>query len=105
MSRLSARIVVAFGLILAGIAPACALGTLAEFQSAVFGREASGKWDAVNPKTGYLGAGQMGKALLIDLGYVKNSGNAYDNWSLNDSSLWTGKNGVTSKEAFLSNQN
>ncbi|MBM6595342.1 hypothetical protein [Microvirga pudoricolor] len=104
MSLLSARIVVAFGLILAGIAPAAALGTLADFQSAVFGREASGKWDAVNPKTGYLGAGQMGKAILIDLGYVKNTGNTYDNWSLNDSTIWTGKNGVTSKDAFLSNQ-
>jgi hypothetical protein len=103
VTHLSKLIILAFALFI-GISPTSALGTLTGFQSAVFGREASGKWDAVNPQTGYLGAGQMGKALLIDLGYVRNSGNPYDNWSLNDASLWTGKNGITSKEAFLSDQ-
>ena len=48
----------------------------------------------------YLGKYQMGEAALNDLGYFQSTDNIFDN---NYIGKWTGKNGVTSKNAFLKN--
>ena len=69
--------------------------------SAIGQRESSNNYSAENP-FGYIGKYQFGAAALIDLGYVK-AGTT--NSTLNDSTNWTNKNGVSSKEAFLADQN
>lgn len=60
-------------------------------------RESSNNYKAVN-QLGYIGKYQMGAPMLIDLGYVKAGSKNSD---LNNPTVWTGKGGVTSKEAFL----
>ena len=62
-------------------------------------RESSGDYKVVN-RLGYLGAYQFGAARLIDMGLVKKGAKNKD---LNDPSAWTGKYGIDSKDAFLSN--
>ena len=59
--------------------------------------ESSGDWEAVN-QYGFVGKYQMGEAVLRDLGYAAPDGDAYDN-----KFTWTGKNGATSRAAYLSN--
>lgn len=61
-------------------------------------RESSGVYDAVNPY-GYLGKYQMGEGALIDAGYYLPDGTSQNDW-VGD---WTGKDGVYSKEDFLTN--
>lgn len=54
--------------------------------------------------TGELGKYQVNVYTLIDLGYVKRpAGGIIDSSILSDTSYWTGKNGIKSKQAFLSN--
>lgn len=64
-------------------------------------RESTDNYGAVN-RLGYCGRWQFGALALIDGGYVKNGANtrllAEDRW-------WTGKNGVTSRSAWLANTN
>lgn len=62
-------------------------------------RESNNNYAAVN-QFGYMGKYQMGAAMLTDLGYVKKG---TTNKQLNDPSVYTGKDGIVSKEAFLSN--
>jgi hypothetical protein len=71
-------------------------------------QESSGKFGEIN-KQNYIGLYQMGEAALVDAGYYKEKplkpgqkpGNQYNNdWK----GEWKGKNGITSKEQFLSNQ-
>jgi hypothetical protein len=50
---------------------------------------------------GFIGKYQFGYMALIDRGYVKST--CRSNSAMNDPANWTGKNGITSKEAFLSN--
>ena len=52
----------------------------------------------------YLGKYQIGGAVLADQGYIKPDAYAkYGTSAVNYPSSWTGKDGVTSKDAFLSN--
>lgn len=55
-------------------------------------RQSEGSGDyGTNTGNGYYGVYQMGKGALIDVGYMRGDGS------------WTGKNGVNSLQAFLSN--
>lgn len=63
-------------------------------------KESSNNYKAVN-QFNYLGKYQFGAAMLTDLGYVKKGSN---NRALNDTSSWTGKDGINSKEDFLNSQ-
>jgi len=67
------------------------------FLSALGLRESSGRYDVENP-WGYLGKYQMGEAALIDAGYYLQDGTAKNDWK----GKWTGKDGVWSKEDYLS---
>ncbi len=60
-------------------------------------RESGNNYSAVN-QLGYVGKYQMGAAMLQDLGYVKKGTRNKD---LNDSTVWTGKDGISSKQEFL----
>ncbi|MHB8098094.1 MAG: hypothetical protein ACYDD5_00710 [Sulfuricurvum sp.] len=59
-----------------------------------------GDYRAVNKDTGFLGAYQVGAAVLADLGYVKHGLKNKDLWNPN---AWTGKDGIGSKGQFLQN--
>lgn len=61
-------------------------------------RESSGDYNATN-KYGYIGKYQFGNAALYDVGLTKSKSNKND--VLDNSENWTGKNGATSKAAFL----
>ena len=61
--------------------------------------ESSNNYKAVNT-LGYLGKYQFGALALTDRGYVKKG---TTNAGLSNPENWTGKNGITSKEAFLNN--
>ncbi|WP_135447261.1 MULTISPECIES: hypothetical protein [Tabrizicola] len=74
--------------------------TLNAFLVALRMMESGGDYQAVNTLN-FLGAYQFGEAALIDLGYVRHDGDPYDN---NFSGGWTGKNGIDSKQEFLSNR-
>lgn len=65
-------------------------------------RESSNNPKAVN-QYGYIGKHQFGKALLVDLGYVKPGKTTKDNYN-NRKMEWTGKNGIKSTEDFLNNE-
>jgi len=62
--------------------------------------ESGGKYDVVN-SIGYAGKYQFGYPALIDTGYVKSS--CKSNSQLRNPNNWTGKNGVSSLEDWLSN--
>jgi hypothetical protein len=62
--------------------------------------ESGGKYDAVN-SIGYVGKYQFGYPALIDAGYVKRS--VRSNAQLNNPNSWTGKDGITSLDDWLSN--
>jgi hypothetical protein len=62
-------------------------------------KESNNNYFAVN-QLNYIGKYQMGAAMLTDLGYVKKG---TKNRDLDNPDSWTGKNGVTSKDSFLSN--
>lgn len=70
--------------------------TYEDFREALKQRESSGNYQAVN-SFGYLGAYQFGEAALVDLGFVVNDGNPYDN----QITAWTGKMGIDSTAEFL----
>lgn len=75
----------------------------AAFLGAIGKRESNNAYDAVN-SIGYSGKYQFGVAALEDRGYVKSgTWRTYKkNRVLADSSVWTGKDGITSREAWLS---
>lgn len=60
------------------------------YADALGARESGGNYQAVN-KFGYMGKYQMGKDVLIDLGYMRKDGS------------WTGKDGIKSQQDFLNN--
>lgn len=68
-------------------------------KDALGARESNNNYQAVN-QLGYMGKYQMGAAMLTDLGYVKRG---TTNRQLNDPSVYTGKDGINSKEDFLGN--
>lgn len=76
--------------------------TRSNLQDALLQRESSGDYTAEN-RLGYIGGYQFGAQALETLGYLKPGASKQGNKVLNDPNAWTGKNGVVSKEAFLSN--
>ncbi|MCJ2030553.1 TIGR02594 family protein [Methylobacterium sp. J-043] len=63
-------------------------------------RESNNRYEVVN-KLGFCGRWQFGALALIDTGYVKPG--RTKNSSLLSSTSWTGKNGVNSRDDWLSN--
>lgn len=74
-------------------------GTYKEFFEALGMRESSGDYTKINKKTRYLGKYQMGEAALVDCEYYRNDKHPFDNNFID--ALWTGKDGVHSKNDFL----
>jgi hypothetical protein len=65
-------------------------------------KESSSKYDAVN-KFNYLGKYQIGASVLTDQGYIKPGAfQKYGNNAVNYPTSWTGKDGITSKDSYLS---
>lgn len=60
-------------------------------------KESSNNYAAVN-RFNYIGKYQMGADMLIDLGYVRPGSKLRD---LDNSEVWTGKDGIKSKSEFL----
>jgi hypothetical protein len=84
----------------AALAPTASSGrTFENFLAAVALRESSGDYTVVN-SLGFLGAYQFGEGALTDIGYYQPDGTAGNDWI----GGWTGKNGITSKAAFLANR-
>lgn len=85
--------------------PLESVGSLSKDQTQAFlaqiGKSESGGNYAITNSRGYLGKYQMGHQALIDQGYVKSS--VTSNAQLDNPNSWTGKNGITNKDAFLSN--
>lgn len=61
-------------------------------------KESTSNYGAVN-QLGYIGKYQFGNAALHDIGYTKST--SYNNGVLDTDANWTGKNGASSKAAFL----
>lgn len=85
--------------------PSETIGNLSKDQLQAFlaqtGKSESGGDYTITNERGYLGKYQMGYQAMIDQGYVKSS--VTSNAQLNNPNSWTGKNGITNKEAFLNN--
>jgi len=87
--------------------PAAGIGSLNVTQTKalltqIAHKESSSKYDAVN-KSNYLGKYQIGAAVLTDQGYIKPGAfQKYGNNATNYPTSWTGKDGITSKESYLS---
>jgi hypothetical protein len=85
--------------------PSEEIGNLSKDQLQAFlaqtGKSESGGDYTITNERGYLGKYQMGYQAMIDQGYVKSS--VTSNAQLNNPNSWTGKNGITNKEAFLNN--
>lgn len=62
-------------------------------------RESGNSYDAVNT-IGFIGRFQFGTSALKDIGYIKRT-SKNRNSALDNPVNWTGKNGITSKQAFL----
>ncbi|PWE53199.1 hypothetical protein DEM27_26385 [Metarhizobium album] len=77
-----------------------ATGSYDDFFGALRQRESSGNYAVVN-SAGYAGAYQFGEAALFDLGYAARDSNLFDN---RYTSGFTGKNGITSLQDFLSDK-
>ncbi len=77
----------------------------AAYLGALGKRESNNAYDAVNT-LGYCGKYQFGLGALEDGGYIKSgSAQQYRNSSTSNAALWTGKNGCSSREAWLTNAN
>lgn len=89
------------------------VGTLSEIEikalkTQIAKTESGGNYQIVN-SIGYLGRYQFGAQALVDRGFIsraayeKYGGSRGGNRVLDDPSAWTGKDGVSSKNSFLSN--
>lgn len=72
-------------------------GTYQDFLDAIRFQESSDRYDQVNPGR-FLGAYQLGEAVLTTLGYVRSDSNSSNN---DYSGGWTGLNGINSRQDFL----
>lgn len=72
-------------------------------QAAMLNRESSGNYRAVN-NIGYAGGYQFGAAALEDLGYLVPGASAGGNAAMRNPANWTGRNGVSSLDGWLSNR-
>lgn len=75
-------------------------GDIDALKAALGKRESSNDYSAVNT-LGYVGKYQFGNMALYDLGYSKTT--QASSKVLANADAWTGKGGVTSREAFLKN--
>lgn len=73
------------------------MGSTGAFLFALQMMESGGNYQVVN-SLNFLGAYQFGEAALVDLGFVRYDGDAYDN---NYGGGWTGKYGIRSAADFL----
>lgn len=82
-------------------------GVVNAMQAAMLQRESSGNYRAVN-SIGYAGGYQFGTAALEDLGYIKpgttKAYGDYPNRAMQDPANWTGRNGVSSLDGWLSDR-
>jgi hypothetical protein len=78
-------------------------GVVNAMQAAMLQRESSGNYRAVN-SIGYAGGYQFGAAALEDLGYLKPGASAGGNRAMQNPANWTGRNGVSSLDGWLSNR-
>ena len=78
--------------------------SLSNLSTALLNRESGGNYSAIN-SLGYIGGYQFGAQALETLGYLKSGASRLGNSALDNISNWTGKNGVGSKQAFLSDPN
>lgn len=65
-------------------------------------RESSGRYTVIN-RLGYLGGYQFGILALIDVGYIKYKFKAEGNSYMENDFVWTGLNGIKSRDDFLNN--
>jgi len=72
-------------------------------QAAMLQRESSGNYRAIN-SIGYAGGYQFGAAALEDLGYLKPGASKGGNSAMNNPANWTGRNGVSSLDGWLSDR-
>lgn len=73
---------------------------ISKLSRTLLNRESSGNYGAINQYQ-FIGGYQFGALMLIDIGYVKAS--YRKNSKLVETDAWTGKNGITSRDQFLSN--
>lgn len=78
-------------------------GVVTAMQAAMLQRESSGNYRAIN-SIGYAGGYQFGAAALEDLGYLRPGASQGGNRAMNDPANWTGRNGVSSLDGWLSNR-
>lgn len=78
-------------------------GTVAAIQAAMLQRESGGDYRTIN-SIGFAGGYQFGAAALEDLGYLKPGASRAGNRAMNDPANWTGRNGVSSLNGWLSNR-
>lgn len=71
------------------------------FILAIGTRESGNSYDAINT-LGFVGRFQFGTLALKDTGYIKSTA-SNNNKAMLDPANWTGKNGITSRAAFLGN--
>ena len=72
--------------------------------AAIGTRESSNNYSAIN-QFGYVGKYQVGTPVLEDLGYIKKGTFAANpnNTILTSDSVWTGKDGINSRDDFIAN--
>lgn len=86
----------------AGVGPLTATQTKALMTQ--MGWNESGSNYSASNQYNYLGKYQTGAAVLSDQGYIKRDAYAlYGNKAVNYPTSWTGKDGVTSRESYLTN--
>ena len=78
-------------------------GVVSAMQAAMLQRESSGNYRAVN-SIGYAGGYQFGAPALEDLGYLKPGTSRGGNSAMNNPANWTGRNGITSLNGWLSDR-
>jgi hypothetical protein len=71
------------------------------YMAAIGQAESGGNYSEDRKQTSFIGKYQIGYMALIDTGHVKSS--VKSNAQLNNPNSWTGKDGITSKSAFLTN--
>jgi hypothetical protein len=78
-------------------------GVVSAMQAAMLQRESGGNYRVIN-SIGYAGGYQFGAAALEDLGYLKPGASAGGNSAMNNPANWTGRNGVSSLNGWLSSR-
>ena len=85
-----------------GIGP-LSTDVVSAMQAAMLQRESSGRYNLIN-SIGFAGGYQFGAPALEDLGYLRPGASAAGNRAMQDPANWTGRNGVSSLDDWLSNR-